>query len=66
MKTCDEYCANYGCRGGYGCAAHQTKEPQMTPLEQVHARLGYPKWFWPAIGALLLVLWMSSGNGEVV
>jgi len=38
----------------------------MTPLEQVHARLGYPRWFWPAIGVLLLVLWIGVSSLESV
>jgi len=32
MKTCGEYCANYGCHGGHGCAAHQSYKQNFDHL----------------------------------
>lgn len=32
------------------------------PLERLYARLGYPRWFWPAVMVLLFVLWVAGSS----
>jgi hypothetical protein len=36
----------------------------MTPLEALYARLGHPRWFWPAVMAVLLLLVLIGGNDQ--
>lgn len=31
-------------------------------LERLYVRLGRPAWFWPAVAALLLVLWIVGSS----
>lgn len=38
----------------------------MTPLERLDARLGHPKWFWPAVMVLIFVLWVAASSLEQV
>jgi hypothetical protein len=65
--SCDDYCNNYGCNRGPNCPARETKqEVTMTPLEQLHTRMGSPAWFWPCVGLVILVLWIGVSSLEAV
>lgn len=33
-----------------------------TPLERLYVRLGYPRWFWPAVLFLIFVLWVLASS----
>lgn len=33
-----------------------------TPLERLYARLGYPRWYWPAVLVLIFVLWILGSS----
>lgn len=39
----------------------------MSPymLENLYNRLGRPVWFWPAVMAVILILWGLASNPEV-
>lgn len=38
----------------------------MSPylLQHLDDRLGNPRWLWPLVGVVILVLWMCGGNDE--